>query len=337
MRNLAIGYFNNESFVDICRKYVDRISEVFFAWPGALSCRPPLDFSGQRKGLLQQELKWCRENGIKLDLLFNCNCYGELAVSPQLAKHVGSILEEMDRQGLYPDVVTSTSPFIATMLKRMAPGIELRASVNMRMHGTIGFSYVSDLFDSFYVSREHQRSFAYMAECAKWAAAHNKKLGMQVNSGCLRECGYQQFHDNLHGHDRQRQSEAGKELGFQVFLCKRHFAGGRHTEDILRGTWIRPEDTRLYEPFVSLIKLSTRNVTEPGKIVQAYAERSFDGNLLDLLDPCHSDAFATWIIDNRSFPNDWASSGMAADCARNCRDCGKCTQVAAQVARQQGN
>ena len=337
MRNLAIGYFNNESFIDICGKYVDRIAEVFFAWPGTLSCRPPLDFSGQKNGLLLHELKWCRANGIKLDLLFNCNCYGDLAVSHELAEQVASTLEEMDRHGLYPDVVTSTSPFIATMLKRMAPEIKLRASVNMRMHGTIGFSYVSDLFDSFYVSREHQRSFSYMEECAGWAAAHGKKLGMQVNSGCLRECGYQQFHDNLHGHGRRRQSDAGKEMGFQVFLCKSHFADGKNFEDILRGTWIRPEDTRLYEPFVSLIKLSTRNVPEPGKIIRAYAERSFDGNLLDLLDPRHSDAFAPLIIDNRLFPEDWAISGMAADCARNCRNCGKCTQVSRQVAIQLGN
>ena len=327
MRNLTVGYFNNEPFVDVCGKYISRIAEVFFAWPNTLSCRPPLDFGGGKAARMHQELKWCRQQGIKLDLLFNCNCYGDIAVSQELTNHVAAILEEMGKLGLYPDVVTSTSPFIATILRRIAPGIEIRASVNMRMHGTIGFEYVKDLFDSFYVSREHQRDFGYMKDCAAWAKQNGKKLGMQVNSGCLRECGYQQFHDNLHGHDRQRQSAEGKKLDFQVFLCKKHFANGRNMEDILRGTWIRPEDVSLFEPYVSLVKLSTRNVPEPGKIIKAYAERHYDGNLLDLLDPQHSAAFAPLMLHNPSFPSDWATSGIAAACARNCRHCGRCTQI----------
>jgi hypothetical protein len=150
---------------------------------------------------------------------------------------------------------------------------------------------------------------------------------MQVNSSCLRECAYQQFHDNLHGHDRRRQSEVGQKMDFQVFLCKRHFAEGRNMEDVLRGTWIRPEDLSLFEPYVSLIKLSTRRVPEPGKIIRAYAERHYEGNLLDLLDPRHSEAFAPYIIRNSAFPADWAESGIAAACARNCRGCGRCAEI----------
>ena len=333
MRNLAVGYFNNEAFVDVCAPYAGRIREVFFAWPGALSCRPPLDFSDGKDRRMLEELKWCRKAGIRLDLLFNCNCYGDNAVSRQLAGQVEAVLGEMDSEGLYPDVVTTTSPFIATVLRRGAPGIELRASVNMRMHGTIGFDYVCDLFDSFYVSRERQRGFSYMEGCREWAALHGKMLGMQVNSGCLRECGYQQFHDNLHGHQRQRQSALGKELGFEVFLCKRHFAGGANAEDFLRGTWIRPEDVSLYEPYVSLMKLSTRKVPDPGKIVRAYAERRYKGNLMDLMDPRHSDAFAPMLIENAAFPKDWARSGIAADCAENCRHCGKCAELIKKVLR----
>ena len=39
-RTLAVGWFDNKPFQEICSPYLDRIREIFFAWPGVLLCRP---------------------------------------------------------------------------------------------------------------------------------------------------------------------------------------------------------------------------------------------------------------------------------------------------------
>ena len=268
-----------------------------------------------------------------LDTLFNCNCYGEQAVSHELEDLIKNVLIEMDNAGLFPDIVTTTSPFIATILKRTFPSIKVRASVNLRAHGTIGFESVSDIFDEFYLSREHHRDLEYVMQAARWAAQNGKRIGIQLNSGCIRECPFQTFHDNIHGHNRAKQAAAAKEFDFSFMLCQKHFGIDHAFEDILRATWIRPEDAFLWEPYVSFCKLATRRIANPAKIVAAYASRDYDGNLLDLLDPVHSALFFPIVINNKSFPSDWATSGVGGACAQNCIHCGRCAAVFKQVAK----
>ncbi len=330
MRDLAVGYFQAEPFVESCVPFEGHIKEVYFSWPGVLSCRPVTDYAGGERERFLSDLRWCREKGIALDVLFNCNCYGEEAIGVAMERRVMGVLEEMGREGLYPEIVTTTSPFVAWALRRGNAGVEIRASVNLRLHGTLGFEHGADLFDSFYVNRERQRDFSYLAECQNWAFRHGKKLGMQVNSGCLRDCPYQQFHDNLHGHSRGRQMMEGRTMGFELFFCQESYRNGRW-EEFLRSTWIRPEDLSYYRRYVSVLKLATRTVRNPAQIVKAYATGHFAGNLLELMDPDASAAFGEWMIDNRRFPADWAMSGIGAACAQNCRHCGRCTEVLQQV------
>ena len=329
LRNLALGHFYNEPFIQACEPWTHRIREVFFAWPGVLSCRPAPDFTDELRQRLFNDLHWCREHGILLDTLFNCNCYGDNAISNELADFVSSVLQDMREHGLFPDVVTTTSPFIATVLRKRFPEVELRWSVNGRVHGTTGYEYIEELFDSFYITREHQREFDELEKTAAWAKAHGKTVGLQANSGCLRQCPFQQFHDNLHGHNRLRQSEVGKQFDFSVFRCRTTYQRGNY-EAFLKSTWIRPEDLPHFEPYVSVVKLATRRIAKPTQILNAYASYSFDGNLLELMDPVHADLFPA-PIQNKAFPKNWATSGIAAACANDCTHCGKCTTLLQQV------
>jgi len=327
-RKLAVGHFLNADFHSACARHLGRIRETFFAWPGVLSCRPAPEFTPEVRTRMMEDLKWARANGIELDTLFNCNCYGDKAISPELADFVGRTLREMDAEGLFPETVTTTSPFIATVLRKDFPSVKIRLSVNLRVHGSVGFEYLEELFDSFYVSREHQRDPFYLQDLARWARNHGKTIGLQANSGCLRQCPFQTFHDNLHGHDRIAQSRVGESFGFSVFRCKTTYARGKY-EDFLRTTWLRPEDLPRYEPHVDLVKLATRRHPDPVKVVEAYATCSYYGNLAELMDPAH--VFPK-NFDNDSFSRSqvWPQVLTCRD-ANNCRHCGKCTALLAEV------
>ncbi len=328
-RSLAVGHFLNAPFVDACAPYAGRIREVFFAWPGVLSCRPAPDFTPELRARMAADLKWARANGILLDTLFNCNCYGDKAISEELADFASRMLDEMDAEGLFPDIATTTSPFLATIFRRRFPSLELRLSVNMRVHGTIGLEPIMDLFDSFYASRERHRELDWLAALSRWAKAHGKLLGMQANSGCLRQCPYQQFHDNMHGHNRIAQSKAGEKLDFSVFLCKTNYERGRY-EDFLRSTWIRPEDLPEYERHVDVVKLATRRHPHPAEVIAAYATYAYDGNLADLMDACHKFPRS---FDNRRFDRAkplWEAVRGCRD-ANDCRHCGRCAALMDEV------
>ena len=329
-RTLAVGHFLNAPFVEACTPHVGRIREVFFAWPGVLSCRPAPDFTDEVRARMMADLRWCKANGILLDTLFNCNCYGDIAISPELADLVTRTLGEMDAEGLFPDIMTTTSPFIATVLRQRFPQVKIRFSVNMRIHGTLGFEPVMELFDSFYASREHHRDLAWLAKLGAWSRAHGKVLGMQVNSGCLRQCPFQTFHDNLHGHNRLAQSKVGEQFDFSVFRCKTNYERGNY-EDFLRATWIRPEDLPLYEEHVEIVKLATRRHAHPVEVLNAYATYAYDGNLADLMDPVHAFPKA---FDNKAFDTTplWPE-GRGCTQANDCTHCGKCTKLMETVFR----
>lgn len=339
----AVGYQqpeNGEMFSDIVRDYRISLSEVFFPWFDASSGRAAL---GRERGyvdhsirdILIGELCVIRGMGVKLDLLFNANCYGEWAVSSRFENEIVSLLEYFMDQGVMPEIVTTTSTFVAQVIKRHFPGIELRASVNMRVSSTLAIEYLSELFDSFYICRDIQRDLNKVKEIKAYCDTAGKKLLMLVNSGCLRNCPAQTFHDNLLAHSTLadgiiRASE------YETLLCSRLYGHKENFEEILRSTWIRPEDLSDYDDLFPVVKLATRQHSHPRTVIEAYASRSFSSNLLDLLEPGFSRLFKPWIIDNRKFPAEWKN--MAGSCAVNCRHCGKCSRVLKSVlVNTQGN
>ena len=331
-RNLAVGHFFNGPFQEACARHLPRIREIFFAWPGVLSCRPAPDFTPEVRQRLLDDLTWARANKIELDTLFNANCYGDEAISPELAAFVSRNLDEMGAAGLFPDTVTTTSPFIATVLRRHYPQVKIRWSVNIRVHGSVGFECVEELFDSFYVSRERHRDLDYLREISDWAKAHGKVLGMQANSGCLRQCPFQTFHDNLHGHGdgrRPKDIATAKDYGFSFFHCKTNYERGNY-EDFLRSTWLRPEDMLVYDNFVDIVKLATRRHPRPVEVLDAYATYSYDGNLANLMDPAH--AFPK-SFENRLFEENEDLWRDVRGCpgADNCSHCGKCAELLRRV------
>lgn len=116
-------------------------------------------------------------------------------------------------------------------------------------------------------------------------------------------------------------------------LCNRIFSQKKTYSDFLRCSWIRPEDVHVFEPELETIKLSTREAKYPHEIVEAYVNGSYDGNLLRLMDPYHAFGFRPNRIDNKSFPADWVTSGIAGKCAENCMHCGKCEEILKQVTK----
>ena len=190
----AVGYQQHpgaEPFVNVVKKYQEHIDEVYFPWIGIPSGRAMLGsaFSLSLYGKaydgnktqedLRKHLEWelteIRRMGIKLDLLFNSNCYGEDAISVDFEKQLCSILGHLESLGILPEIVTTTSTFVADRIKKHFPMIELRASVNMRVDSILSMEYLSDYFDSFHIRRDIQRDLPTVAAFHEWCRKKRKK------------------------------------------------------------------------------------------------------------------------------------------------------------------
>ncbi|MBN1807711.1 MAG: hypothetical protein JW909_01500 [Planctomycetes bacterium] len=333
----AVGYQlaepGDEPFADIVADYRDHVAEVYFPWLDAASGRAALatrrgytDWMAQER--LEDDLKAFRKAGMRLDVLFNANCYGGMAVSRYLENQVISILEHLAETAGAVDAVTTTSLAVARTVKKYFPGTEVRASVNMRIGTVKGMEYVAGLFDGYYVMRELNRSPSSIAELKEWADANGRKLYMLANSGCLNYCSGQTFHDNMVAHEREIDETANIE-GWTPHVCWNLFRDRAKRVKVLQNSWVRPEDLHRYEGLFDVVKLATRMHSRPRTVMEAYTRGRYDGNLLDLLEPGFAPAFHPDIIDNTLFPKDWWEK--TSSCDKRCHRCGYCEDVFRRV------
>ena len=322
-----------EPFSDIVRIYRDHISEVFFAWQDIATGRSAIatrhgytDWSAQSR--CEAELRKIKDMGVKLDLLFNGNCYGEYAISEKLANTVVSLIEYLGSVDCAVDIVTTASPAIAHTIKKYFKDIEVRASVNMRIGTVKGMEYLSDLFDSFHVQREYNRDIEHLKILKEWADANGKKLIMLANSGCFRECSGQSFHDNLVAHEAEV-CEVKNLDDFLPYVCWRALKNKDNWHMLLENTWVRPEDIHNYEGLFDTVKLATRMHSLPAMVIDAYSNERYYGNTLDLFEPAFGRAIAPFVIDNRKFPDDWFTK--TTTCDKMCHRCGYCGSVLDEV------
>jgi len=333
----AIGYQlpdeDEEPLVDIVRDYLDHVAEIYFPWSDMPSGRAPLttrrgytDWTAQHR--LEADLRALRDLGLKLDVLFNANCYGRLAVSQHLANRVISVLDHLDTVVGGADIVTTTSPAVAHVVKESFPEVEVRASVNMRIGTVQGMRYLAHLFDGYYVQRDFNRELGHLRGLKQWADENGKKLYLLANSGCLRFCSGQTFHDNLVAHEEEV-DETLNVPNWTPHTCWNFLRDRRHWPAVLQATWIRPEDLHHYDDLFPLAKLATRMHARPRAVVHSYVKGRCRGNLLDLFEPGYSPAFSPCIVDNERFPEDWFE--RTSDCGGQCHKCGYCEAVLEQV------
>ena len=330
MLKFSVGYQYNEAmpFSDIVSRYSDSIEEVYFPWIGMPSGRSIIsgydgytDYSLQDK--LLNELKQFKDMGIKLDMLFNANCYGEEAMSKVLRGKVYSAIDYILENGIRIDVVTTTSPAIAYMIKEQYSDIRLKASVNMKISTVKGMEYISHLFDEFCVAKECNRDLERLRSLKEWATKNNKRITILANSGCMRDCSGQIFHDNMVAHEAEISKQ--KNIEFLPYMCWNYLKYTKNFVSVLQNTWIRPEDIYNYDELVDTVKLATRSHQLPGMVIGAYARGKYAGNLLDLFEPSFSPALAPYVIDNLKLPKDfWEHTAL---CDKNCINCNYCNDV----------
>ena len=300
----SVGYSTkvDDKFLQDIIDLKDGISEVYFSWGTTPSGR---NDQTRAQGLTPwqamakqiDDVKTLSQKGLKFNLLFNANCYGDKAQSKQLFYSVGETIEYVGGN-FNLNGITTTSPLIAKFVKQNFENLDVRASVNMSIGSTLGMDYVSEYFDSYYVKRELNRDFGALTQIKSWCNQNGKKLYMLANSGCLNDCSAHTFHDNLVAHEN---GASAMDNGYDFTgVCKTFLSRKDNMGALLTATnYIRPEDVKLYDGLVDGMKLATRVHENPSRIIRAYVQRGkFVGNTASLLEPNHASVIYPYVLNN---------------------------------------
>lgn len=156
------------------------------------------------------------------------------------------------------------------------------------------------------------------------------QVGLLANEGCLTACPFRGAHEGLIGLGRGPCGPLDAAKPVRRFGCTPLFAASPH--QILSSPFIRPEDADGFAGRIDHLKLCgrTRPVAALQRLVKAYFEGRFDGNLLDILDAVEGLAEAV-VIDNRSL------DGVTLPvCRGECQDCRRCMALKGKIQRRSG-
>ena len=133
--NVGYQLLGDASWIDAIVANSESVSELYFSWEDMPNGRnsTPLDdampsWEAQQRKV--EDIGRVFDAGIRLNVLFNANCYGGKSLSRELYDRIGNAVDYLTTRFALP-IATTTSPLIARFLHANFEGIEVRASVNM--------------------------------------------------------------------------------------------------------------------------------------------------------------------------------------------------------------
>jgi len=222
--------------------------------------------------------------GFQFNYLLNSSCMGNRELTRRGQRELTKLLDWLC--SIDVDAVTVASPYVLQLVKRRYPHLKVRVSVfagvdrvrKAQMWEELGADCI--VLDSLLVNRELKT----LTEIRK---AVRCDLELLVNNSCLMSCAMSPAHMNALAHASQAWHE---NRGFFIDWCFLKCTQMKMLNPVnyIRSEWIRPEDLHIYESLgYDLFKIVERDIPTEVMIrrVRAYAERRFDGNLLELVQP----------------------------------------------------
>ena len=232
----------------------------------------------------EEHVQLAARSGIGFNYLINPACMDNREYTRKGQRDLEHLLSFVEECGV--SAVTISLPFLLPLIKRRHPGLKVRVGVYARVDSVAKARYWEDLgadcitLESISVNRDFPLLRAIRD-------AVRLELQLIANSNCMMFCPLSGQHMVNLSHASQK-GHASR--GFMIDYCalKCSYDKLRDPTNYLRSEFIRPEDLGLYTTIgFSSFKILERGAPTPvmAKRVRAYAEKRYDGNLLDLIQP----------------------------------------------------
>ena len=248
---------------------------------------------GGRAGVVIPSVDWdfaasyidsAHQHGLSFCYLINAPCLGNLEQTEEGQKQILFLIGQLVDMGV--DSVSIANLAVVALVRRNFPNLAIRGSVLSWPTNLSRLKYQESLgVDPLIIPySEFNRDFNMLPKIRSGLSCD---MQLFVNVSCIYNCSYLGEHANSVGHASQlslNNQRPNAFLDFYLWQCTRRRL--LHPELLLMSRWIRPEDLHQYEAMgFDEFKVIDRSRSTAWllRATKAYADRSYDGNLLDIL------------------------------------------------------
>lgn len=243
--------------------------------------RPSLFLPSISRGYLKKYVSQVHENGWKFNYLLNSACLGNREYTISGQRQIRRLIDWLVE--IKVDSVTVAIPYLAQLIKKNYPQLELYASNLAYIDSVIKAKYWQDLGADLLVlaSSSLNRDFETLNRIRQNVKC---KLELVANNACLYRCPIRDYHRAMIAHASQSDNRSNK---YFIDYCILNCRNMRLNDPVnfIRSDWIRPEDVHYYEEAgIDYLKIVDRSKSSGFilKAVDAYIHRRYEGNLVDL-------------------------------------------------------
>jgi len=312
----------------------NRIREIYLSGPqefsGAGRIAPELGFDE-----FTNVVKSIHDQGIRVNLLLNSICEGSDWYSSSV---LNSTMEYLRRahEDHGVEAVTIANPLYIREARRRFSKIEITVSVlgdvDCVQKAIIFRKAGADVITPYV---DINRNLALLKKIRESTGAEIK---LMVNEGCLFQCAFRKFHFNYISH-KSRNPDPGKGARAEdnVFSVNCMQISKNDPSQILKSSWIRPEDIGRYGEISRYFKLVGRTSSKNMLLrsVQAYLDEKWDGDLLELMaGNLYSVGMSHLLhLDNGSL-DEVGFFDKTAACDKECSACDYCAALAGRLIKR---
>ncbi len=257
------------------------VKEVYGKYPSDVvgGGRPSYMGSPLSRKELNSYARALEKYGIEFNYLLNSSCLGNREWSGRWQKKLRRLLDELSEMEI-PWLTVST-PYLLELIKKRYPHFKIKVGIYAQVDTAERARFWEDLgansiaLESFSINRAFNR----LKEIRQ---AVSCDLQLIANHCCLPNCAMQPYHQNQFAHA----SDGSRELFIDYCFLNCTRLRLEKPQLFIQAGWIRPEDLEVYENMgFSSFKLMERSIPSENLLqrVKAYSERSFQGNLAELL------------------------------------------------------
>jgi collagenase-like PrtC family protease len=242
------------------------------------------------------------------------------------------------------DMVTISLPYLADIVKRYFPKIGVSISVTNRIDSVSSVKIWEAMgVDRIVLDPMKNRDFELLRAIRN---ATHCQLEVLMNSICVLGCPFLNYHYNIFAHGSQEDEctdAIQHKLATSYLVIKCEQIKLSDFAEIIKSPFIRPEDIKVYRELgIQYFKVKGR-ATRTSAILEtakAYAEESYDGNLLDIVPLIPSSrgdehriiADPPVYVDNKKL-NGFLDYFQSSKCRTNCHKCSYCRGIAKKTVR----
>lgn len=239
---------------------------------------------------LKTYIEKCKKHEIKFNYLLNPICMANKELMRSFHKKFLRFVQKLIDIGV--DGITLNSPYLCELIKKRFPGLSITTGVWTDVYSVRQVKWWEDLgANNITLKREASRNFKLLEQLFLYAKKSGTGLRIFPNSICLRNCPFSINHATGSSHASVRGNDSfNLYLDYNFISCNTRRISS--PTRFISSNWIRPEDIVYYEELCKktgynhlTMKLLDRTKTTAylERVIKAYAQRKYNGNLLDIL------------------------------------------------------